>query len=214
MWGSLLFDAAMAAMLIVLWYFGWREFNRRQGLAIVGSIQKALAGKACVSAPRWQGASRFSVQLRFPSAFRESSLAVGLTPREMPLNWLLARWKKQKEWILFQAELERRPSANLVISSHRWIGRTNPRSQPPESCYSLGSLVVTTREDWNTETALIETLLATRAHEFAHVEFRQKAPHVLLTAPLDALCPDTNEASLFDLLQELASCASGRTASN
>lgn len=207
MWGSLLFDAGVAALLLLAWYFGWREFNRRQGEAIVGWIRRALADKASVSAPRWQGASRFSVQLLFPSAFRESSLAIGLTPREMPLNWLMARWKKQQEWILFQAELDRQPQTNLVITTHRWIGRTNTKSVPPECCYSLGSLVVTTREDWSTETSLIETLLATRSHEFAHVEFRRKAPHVLLTAPLEALCPDADESGLFDLLQELASCA-------
>ena len=131
----------------------------------------------------------------------------------MPLNWLMARLKKQKEWILFQAELERRPSSNLVIASHRWIGRTDVHGPTPSCCYSLGSLVVTTREDWSTETALIETLLATRAHEFAHVEFRKKAPHVRLTAPLESLCPNADQSGLFDLLQELASCAN-RTTSN
>jgi hypothetical protein len=160
-----------------------------------------------------KGASRFSVRLQFPSGFRDSSLEVGLTPREMPLNWLIARYHREREWIMFHAELDRQPSANLVVANYRWIGRTRGMKASPELCYSLGSLVVTTREDWQTETSLIETLLATRAHNFAHVEFRRRSPHVTLMAPLQALHPAETESSLFDLLQELASCAN-RAASN
>lgn len=207
MWESLLLDAAFAALLVVVWYAVWRQFNRRQGEAIVGWIQEAVSERVRVSAPRWRSASRFSVQLRFGANFRESSIDVGLTPREMPLNWLLARYTKRREWVMFQAELERRPASNLLIANHRWYGATDPKSAPPEECYSLGALVVTTREDWNTETALLETLLATRSHQFAHIELRKKAPHLLLTAPLESLRPGTDASGLFELLHELASCA-------
>jgi hypothetical protein len=207
MWESLLLDASVAALLVVLWYLVWRAFNRRQGETIVGWIQQAVSDRVCVSVPRWQSASRFSVQLRFTSSFRESFIAVGLTPREMPLNWLLARYKKRREWVMFQAELDRCPQTNLLIANHRWYGATNPKGTPPESCYSLGSLVITTREDWNNETSLLETLLATRSHQFAHVELRKKAPHLRLTAPLESLRPGVEESGLFELLQELATCA-------
>jgi hypothetical protein len=41
------------------------------------------------------------------------------------------------------------------------------------------------------------------------VEFRKKAPHLLVTAPLSSLTDD-DEAGLFGLLHELASCRAAR----
>jgi hypothetical protein len=147
MWGMFLFDAVVAAFLVAAWYFGWREVNRLQAERVLTLIQQAAAGKALVSAPRWQRASRFEVELRFASGFRDSRLSVQLTPREMPLNWLLARLRKQEDQVTFRAELEQRPSSSLIITRHKCCGYTSRAALSSDDTYSLGSLVVTTRED-------------------------------------------------------------------
>jgi len=126
--------------------------NRRRALRVISWIQRAVAGNAYVSAPRWHRPSRFDIELRFASAFRASTIAVELTPREMPIQWLMARLHKERERVTLRAELERFPSSHLIIANHRWYGRTGNSAPAPDCCYSLGPTVVTTREDWRNET--------------------------------------------------------------
>jgi hypothetical protein len=206
MWGILLLDAAIAILVVAGWYFGWREVNRRRGERVMRTVVQAMGGPARVSAPRWHGASHFDLELRFAAAFLESSLSVELTPREMPLHWWLAHARKQTEQVTFRAELEHQPPSNLIIANQHWYGRTSRTGAMPESCYSLRSLVITTREDWQGEAAIIERILAARSEELIQVEFRRKAPHVVVTAPLNSLTQSENDSGLFGLLQELATC--------
>lgn len=210
MLGMFLFDAVVAAVVVAGWYLAWREVNRLRADRLMQVIREALAGRAVVSGPRWHRASRFDVELRFASAFRESCLSVELTPREMPLQWLLALLHKRTEQVTFRAELEQRPSSGLVITRHKCCGYTSPKALSSDDCYSLGSLVITTKEDWQNETAIVESILAARSRELTHVEFRKKAPHLLITAPLSALTQDEEDSGLFGLLQELATCRAAR----
>ena len=210
MWGMLLIDAGLALAVVLGWYLGWREVNRRRALKLVHSIKQAVAGRAMVSGPFWHKPSRFDVELRFASGFRESWLSVELTPREMPLNWLLAHLHKQAEQVTFRAELEQRPSSSLIITRHKCCGYTSPEALTPDECYSLGSLVITTREDWQSESAILESILAARSRELMQVEFRKRAPHLLVTAPLSSLTEIDGDSGLFGLLQELATCRTAR----
>lgn len=210
MWGIVLLDVVVALFVVAAWYFGWREVNRQRAERVMQSIRRAVVGKATVSAPRWQRPSRFEVEVRFACGFRESWLTVELTPREMPINWLLARIHKQPEQVTFRAELEHQPASSLIIANHRWQGFTSRAAISTEDCYSLGSLVITTREDWQNETAIIESILAARSREMIQAEFRKKAPHLLVTAPLSSLTDDEEDTGLFGLLHELATCASAR----
>jgi hypothetical protein len=208
----LLFDAAVAIFVVAGWYFGWRQVNRLRAERIVHSVKQAVGGRAVASAPHWHGPSRFELELRFASGFRESWLEIQLTPREMPLSWLLARLHKQGEQIKFRAELEHRPAHGLIVANHRCYGYTSRsrRLPMPENCYSLGSLVITTREDWQSETAVLESILAVRSQELIQVEFRKTAPHLMVTAPLTSLTDTSGESGLFAMLQELASCVAAR----
>lgn len=210
MWGMLFFDAAVALVVIAGWYLGWREVNRLRAEKLILSIREAVAGRAVVSGPFWHSPSRFDVELRFASGFRESWLSVELTPREIPLNWLLACLHKQAEQVTFRAELEHRPSSSLIITRHKWCGYTSREALSTDDCYSLGSLVITTREDWQSETAIVESILAARSRQLMHVEFRKRAPHLLVTAPLSSLTQDHDDSGLFGLLQELATCRAAR----
>ena len=210
MWGMLLFDAALAVLLMVGWYFAWREVNRLRAEKILLWVRRAVAGRAAVSRACWRGASHFDVELRFNAAFRESWLSVDLMPREMPIQWLMAWLRKQTEQVTFRAEMEHRATTNLIVANQRWGGRTSKTAALPEACYSLGSLVITTREDWQSETAIIERILAARSNEPIQVEFRRRSPHLVVTAPLSSLTPQEEDSGLFGLLQELATCGAAR----
>ncbi len=70
----LLFDAAVAIFVVAGWYFGWRQVNRLRAERIVHSVKQAVGGRAVASAPHWHGPSRFELELRFASGFRESWL--------------------------------------------------------------------------------------------------------------------------------------------
>lgn len=209
MWARFLFDVLVAAFVVAGWHFGWREVNRLRAEKVLASIEQAAAGKALVSPPRWQKASRFEVELHFASGFRDSRLSVELTPREMPLSWLLARLRKQQEQVTFRAELEHRPSGSLIIGRHRCCGYTSRDALSSDDCYSLGSLVITSREDWQSAATVVESILAARSRELMQVEFRKKAPHLVVTAPLSSLSDD-DESGLFGFLHELASCRAAK----
>ena len=210
MWGMLLFDAAVAIIVVAGWYLGWREVSRLRAEKVIHCVRQAVAGRAQVSGPYWHRPSRFDIELRFAVAFRESWLSVEFTPREMPIQWLMARLQKRPEQVTFRAEMEHRPSSGLVIATHKSCGYTSRTALSSEDCYSLGSLVITTREDWQGETAIIESILAARSRELMQVEFRKRAPHLLITAPLSSLTPDEDDSGLFGLLQELATCRAAR----
>ena len=210
MWGTLLFDAAIAIFVIVGWYLGWREVSRLRAEKVVHSVRQAVAGRAQVAGPYWHRPSRFDLQLRFASAFRDSWLSVELTPREMPIQWLMARLHKRPEQVTFRAELDHRPSSSLVISTHKCCGYTSRAALSSDECYSLGSMVITTREDWQGETAIVESILAARSRDLIHVEFRKRAPHLLVSAPLTSLTQEEGDSGLFGLLQELAACRAAR----
>ena len=210
MWVMLLFDAAVALVVVAGWYLGWREVNRHRAERLIHCIRETLAGRAMVSGAVWHKPSRFDVELRFASGFRESWLSVELTPREMPIHWLLAYLHKKPEQVTFHAEMERRPSSGLIITRHKCCGYTSRDALSAEECYSLGSLVITTREDWQGETAIVESILAARSRDLLQVEFRKRAPHLLVTAPLSSLTQEDDDSGLFGLLQELASCRAAR----
>jgi hypothetical protein len=210
MLGMLLFDAAVAAVAVASWYLGWRQVNRMRAEKLVHSIREAVAGRAQVSGPFWHKASRFEVELRFASGFRQSRLSVQLTPREMPIHWFMARLHRQAEQVTFRAELEHPPSSDLVIGRHKCCGYTSRNALSSTDCYSLGSMVITTRKDWQSEAGILESILATRSRELMQVEFRRKAPHLLITAPLSALSLQDEESNLFGLLRELATCRAAK----
>jgi hypothetical protein len=213
MLASLAVDALVAAVLVAGWYFWFRCANRRRAVQILRWIDCAFSGHADISRLHWRSASRFDVELRLcPSVFRRVSLGIELTPREMPLYWLLSRLKRQKETVTFEAELDHRPAVNLHVQNHRWCGRTRrirPASWRGWQFESLGPMLISTRDDWDKDLGhMLEALLATRSCDFLHVSFRKKAPHFVAAAPLQALSPAAKNSAMFEVLEELASSAS------
>jgi hypothetical protein len=206
-----------AATLLVGWYWWFRLANRLRAAQILSWIERAFSGHGSVSRARWQGASHFRVDLRLgTSLFRSASLLVELEPRELPLTWLYSRVRKHKETVKFEAELEHRPGGNLYIQKHHWSGRTR-RIKPPSlrewRGVSLKPMLISTQPNWrNNSGHMLETLRTfARTCEGFQVVFRKQGPHFVVTAPLETLSPETQQAGMFNVLHELASIASTST---
>lgn len=211
--GSVAIEIAVAAMLVVAWYLWFRRRNRRKSIQVLERIKTAFAGHAQILGIRRTGASRFSVRLRVLSTlFQHASVLVELHPRELPLLWIWSRLRKRQETLTFEADLECPPAFNLEVHNHRWCGRTRsfPRHQHRVALEHCGPFVLTTRNDWQREiTTMMTALVASRDCDFLTVSFRRTSPHFSATVPLNSLSPESQcEAEIFDVLRELAACAS------
>ncbi|MGI9103986.1 MAG: hypothetical protein ACR2IF_16215 [Terriglobales bacterium] len=206
-------EIVVGAGLVLLWYWWFHRSNRRKSVQVLQRIKTAFAGHAQIVAVRWTASSRFSVKLRVLSTlFQHASVLVRLHPRELPLNWVWSRLRKQQETLVFEADLECPPAFDLEVHNHRWCGRTRrfPRKHKRILLEHCGPFVLTTRNDWQREiTTMMTALVASRDCDFLTVNFRRSSPHFSATVPLDSLSPESQcEAQLFDVLRELASCAS------
>lgn len=131
MWGTFAIDASVGALLVAAWYLWFRRLNHRRATRIVGWVEQALCGQASVTRIRWRSASHFSLELRlYRSAFRRACVSVELIPREMPLNWLAARLRRQKETVTFKADLDCRPANHLLVRNQHWRGQPGEKSHP------------------------------------------------------------------------------------
>jgi len=212
MLGIIAIDALAGVAFILLWYLLFLRYNRRKAIQILQRLRNAFAGQAQIIGVSWQGASRFLVKLRVPTAlFHEASVQVTLLPRELPFHWLWARLKKRHETMTFEADLECAPSFNLEVHNHRWAGRTRrfPRDLHQIALDHCGPFVLTTRNDWQREiTAMMSALVASRDCDFLTVSFRRGSPHFSATVPLYSIAPESDcETQIFEVLRELASCA-------
>jgi hypothetical protein len=211
--GTVAIEIAVAIVLVLAWYLWFRRRNRRKSIQVLERIKTAFAGHAQILGIHWVGVSRFSVRLRVLSTlFQHASVLVELHPRELPLKWIWARLRKRQETLTFAADLECPPAFNLEVHNHRWCGRTRkfPRGQRRFALEHCGPFVLTTRNDWQREiTTMMTALVASRDCDFLTVSFRRTSPHFSATVPLNSLSPESQcEAEIFDVLRELAACAS------
>ncbi len=153
MLGRFALDVVSGALLVAGWYLWFRRDNRRRGAQILRWIHFAFAGQGTISQMRWQGASRFDVELRLsPSVFQRASLSVKLRPREMPLNWLLSVLRRERETGNFRSraglQSGQHPCTSTVIVG-AVAHAAAARPQGGLGIRSLGPLVISTRDDWH-----------------------------------------------------------------
>ena len=211
--GTVAIEIAVASGLVEAWDVWFRRRNRRKSVQGLERIKRAFAGHAQILGIRWVGVSRFSVRLRVLSTlFQHASVLVELHPRELPLKWTWSRLRKRQETLTFAADLEFPPSFDLEVHNHRWCGRTRnfPRHQRRIALEHCTPFVLTTRNDWQREiNTMMTALVASRDCDFLTVSFRRSSPHFSATVPLNSLSPESQcEAEIFDVLRELAACAS------
>ena len=115
--------------LVLLFWLAWsswfRHQNRRRSQRALHWIETAFDGHGHVTGVHWSGPSSFRVQLKLGQhLFQHASIAVQLLPRESPLGWMRAAWRKQQETLTFNSDLELAPDYDLQVENHRWCGRT------------------------------------------------------------------------------------------
>ncbi len=211
-----LISGIITVALLLVWYVGFTQYNRRKGAKALRWVESACAGEGRVLDSRWSGPSRMKAHLRFArQPIEDASVTVRLRPRPVPVQWALSLWRKQKETLTFESDLDHVPAFNLEVMRHRWFTHNSPANEETGAHKWIisrpGPVVLTTRTHWNQElTPVVNTLMTSRGHNLISVRFRSKSPHLTATVALENLANQEASAGFLDLVRELAAGASAR----
>jgi hypothetical protein len=206
-----LIDGLIVALSLLLWYVLFSQYNRRKGDETLRIVESACLGLGKVTDARWYGASRLQAHLRFATPWVEDAhLTVNLRPRQIPLHWLLAICRKQKETLTFEANLDFVPGFQLEVYRHQWLTHKVQLDGDREWTVSRpGPIVLTTRTKWGNElTPVVNTLMSSSGHSLMSVRFRSDAPHLTATVPLEAVSGEESSVAFLNVLRDLAASAS------
>ena len=208
----------MSAGLVAGWYFWARHQNRARAVQVLHWIEGALAGQGHVTGIRWRSASEFEVPIRMSSTpFRKANIQVRFSPREFPLQWVLARLKRRRdpEMFTFQADLDLQPKFNMNMISMRWFARSRKDLDTSDRGWEFGTglpLVLTTRLDWQKEiTCAMQSLIGCEQRENLNLIFKKSSPHFSATMPLESLSPDGGGAAFFQSLRAVVEGAAAKS---
>jgi len=209
----LLIDVASAAVLVGLWYAWFARDNRRRGTRALHWVEAACSSRASIVEAHWIGASRLQAHLRFAARrFENARVTIRLLPRPLPIQWLLSRYRRQKETLTFEADLGYTPGIQLEVLRHRWLTHSNKRINRGSREWTIarpGPVVLTTSPQWQQELPpIVHTLLTARGHSLLNVRFGPKSPQLAATIDLEALSGDDGAAGFLGVLRELAAGAS------
>ena len=210
----LLIDVVASCSLLGLWYLIFARYNRRKGAAALRWVQIACRGRGKIIHSGWSSNARLRARVQFPArSFENAHLTVTLLPRALPVQWLLSFWRKEKETLTFEADLDCPPGFRLDVLNHRWCGRSS-RAQSDTSDWELhrpGPVVLTTGAEWTQElTPVVNALMASRDHNFVRVHFRPDSPNFSATVDLDSLNNPDAASGFLSILRDLASGASAK----
>ncbi len=215
MWWTL-GNLLVVGILLLIWYRLCLRWNRRRGQRLLTTIESAFAGYGHVCGVEWQSGSQFQVRLRLAGcAFSHSTVTVNLYPLHKPLGWIVARFRRERETLTFDANLLCPPAFNLEVRNQRSVVKTKTkcRSMPRGAIVQfqrLGPFILTSRRDWQRDVAnTVQSLAAARDCELICVSLRRSAPHFSATLPLSTIAGlQSSRVRVFDALRELASAAS------
>lgn len=211
--GRLIFiDALGVVALLAVWYFCFLRYNHKKAAASLRWVEAACSGRGRIVEAHWQGSSRLQAQLRFAAHwFENARVTVRLLPRPIPFQWLFSVYRKQRETLTFEADLDCPPSLRLEVFRHRWLTHKHGETTADRNwtISRPGPVVLTTRTEWAQEIApVVNTLMTSRGHNLLAVRFRQESPHLAATIPLDSLSDEQAAAGFVGMLRELAAGAS------
>ena len=209
----LIVDVLVAAALVIVWYVCWTRYNHRKADRALRWLEAACLGRGRVVESRWQSAGRLQAHLRFATHWIEHAcVTVRLIPRPIPVQWLLCLWRKQRETLTFEADLDYAPDFHLDLFRHRWVTHQHITKVSESKDWAVsrpGPVVLTTRTNWTQElTPVVNTLMTSRGHNLLSVRFRREAPHLAATIDLDTLSNEETAAGFLGVLRELAAGAS------
>ena len=202
------------ALFCAVWYWLSIRHNRRKAVLVLRWIEAALAGQGHVIGIRWLAASRFRVPLRFSSGvFNRAWVLVELSPCEMPLKWLLNKFRKRQDVIIFQADMDLPPSFSLDVYNFRWFARTSRKAPLTSTRWPFeqtGPFVVSSRMSWQKEIAGTMTSLAGSTNrDFQNISFQRRSPHFSVTFPVETISPASPIRNyMFESVRELAASSS------
>jgi hypothetical protein len=212
----LLIDALTTAAALALWYFCFVQYNHRRGEKALSWVEAACSGRGRVMDSRWFGYSRLQAHIGLIThsahEFENAKVTIRLRPRPMPVNWMLSIWRKQKETLTFEADLDYAPGFRLEVFRHRW--QTHKLGSPTQSMQDWtisrpGPIVLTTRSEWNQElTPVVNTLMTSRGHNLVSVRFRPESPQLAASVDLESLSDEQTAAAFLGVLRDLAVGAS------
>ena len=212
----LLIDVAVAATIVCIWYLSFASYNRRRGRAILSWVQAACLGKGRIVHPKWKaGNSLLRASLNLPSRWFENvRLTIRLLPRPIPLQWVLSRYRHEKETLTFEADLGFPPGFQLDVIRHRWSGRSGHKGFKTARTWNIsrpGPVVLTTRDEWPAEISpVMNALISWRDKDFMTVRFDPASPHFSATVALDNLSDAKSASALLGLFRELAASSSAK----
>ena len=120
-------DAIAAGLVAAGWYFGFARYNYRRGMEALRWGSAACGAEGNIAQSRWLGPSRLQANLRLATHWFECvRVTVRLFPRPIPFQWLLCIFRKQKETLTFEADLDCAPGFPLEVFRHRWFTPSAP----------------------------------------------------------------------------------------
>jgi hypothetical protein len=206
-----LIDGLIAALSLLLWYVCFSQYNRRKGDGTLRIVESACLGLGKVTEINWHGSNRLEARLRFATHWvEEAHVTVSLRPRQIPLHWLIAICRKQKETLTFKANLDFSPGFQLEVYRHQWLTEKVELKGDREWTISRpGPIVLTTRKQWGNElTPVVNTLMSSPGHSLTSVRFRSESPHLTATVPLEAVSGEESSVAFLNVLRELVASAS------
>ena len=159
------------------------------------------------------GASRLQAHLRFAAHwFENAKVTIRLLPRPLPMQWALSRYRKQKETLTFEADLDYAPSLHLEVFRHRWATHTNNTLADGSRNWTISKpspVLLTTSTNWQRELPpIVNALMTSGGHNLMSVRFGPNSPHLAATIELEALSGEEAAAGFLGVLRDLASGAS------
>jgi hypothetical protein len=206
-----LIDALAAAGLLAIWYYCFVRYNRRKGSGALHSVEAACLGKARVVEARWLDACQLQARLKFSTHLLDNStVTIRLFHRPMPIQWLISLWRKQKETVTFETDLDYVPGFQLEVFRHRWVTHKNAgRNSKDWTITRPGPIVLTTKTQWTQElNPVVNTLITSRGQDLLVVRFRTESPHLVAIVGLDALSDEQGAATFLGVMRDLAAGAS------
>ncbi|HYX52114.1 MAG TPA: hypothetical protein VE783_01600 [Candidatus Limnocylindrales bacterium] len=207
----LAFYLVLAAGLCALWYWLWMRHRQRRAGEIARWIQSAISGQGCVLGIRWLSAATFRVPLRLTrSPFHNASVKIEMAPHGLPVRWLMSKFRKEQETLIFQADLDLPPSFALHLQNFRWFARSSRKPVREDQNWQIhraDPIIISTRLDWQREVSDVMVSLAeSEPQDFLRIDFQRRSPHFSVKLPLEAIAPGAPGRSyVLDSMKELAS---------
>src|SRR5256885_1205118 len=122
-----------ANVTVAIWYVLFSRYNRRRGTVVLQWVESACAARGRVVETRWLSASSLQAHFSFATHwFENARITIKLIPRPIPIQWAICLWRRQKETLTFEADLDYSPNFQLEISRHRWLTQRPKEISNPE----------------------------------------------------------------------------------